>query len=292
MKRSFTLISAAALSLFALTGTARAEQPIVADEPVQQVPTVVIPRPTFTQLHPLMLRTGGEFFTGKINASTYTRINTSLGLGYEFTPRLLVYLDVRYGTTRLGFVGNVDDSLRVDTMLWSRLDIAAAVGAQGVLMQRGPWRLDLGGEFESSVLSSAPTVERLHVTTPQGRFDVAPYAQTQALYGARWYRTGLMTTLRLRVGPLEPRFGLGFEYIHGTLDVQLRPDSRDTLALLGHDSTIVESPHPIAFTHVIVAPGIDVRLGDRDVIGATGLLMPGYSAVDSFGATIMLKHRF
>jgi hypothetical protein len=293
MKRSFSLALAAALPLLAATTAAYAEQPIVADDAAAHpTPQSAPPPPATTETHPLILRNGLGFLGGNVNGASYLHADTSVGVGHEFTPWMFLYLDMHWGTTRFGFNGSLDDSLAVDTTLWARLDISVAAGTRFTLLRRGPWRFDLGAEFETSVLSSNPTVEDLHVTTPQGRYDVRPYAQEEASFRSRWYRAELMSTLHLRLGPLEPRFGVGIDYVHGMLDVMLGTDGRSVLTQLGHDSTIVESPHALEFADIVLAPGLDIRLGRFDTVAVTGLMMPGSAVINSYGASVMVLHRF
>lgn len=286
--------TATALLLFAASAQAQAgETPSPA--PAPGTATAPSPAPTATSTPtapgPVGIRTGAAFSMGSVNGASLMRADVSLGVSYDFTRWLTMYSDLHFGTTRFGYQGNLDDGLTVNSQMWSYFDVSVSAGAAVHALRLDPIALDIYGEFESSVANTAPQLESLRITTPQGTYDVGPYARNNSELSLTWYRLALGATFRVRWGIAEPRLGIGFEHIHGSMDAKLNNDSRDTLGRLGYDTTRVEAPHEVSFFRVLLMPGIDFHVGDRDVIGVGGYVAPARDATTG-GANLMYLHRF
>jgi hypothetical protein len=238
-----------------------------------------------------MLRSGFQYVSEKHDGVDFQRADTFLGIGYDWSQLLTLHADIHYGTTRFGYKANLDDSLAVDGRFSTPLDVSAASGLTLHVMRQKPFWADVDSEFEASLFGSTPHIKSLSITTPQGGFDVAPYAQRQTYLSTSWYRVRIGTTFGARFGIVEPQLGLAFEYVHAALDVRLNADSRDSLTVLGHDSGLVENPHSASFFHVLLTPGVDFHLGKRDVIGIGGTFAPEPN-LDSFGGQVLFRHRF
>ncbi|MEY4744132.1 MAG: hypothetical protein RL272_77 [Candidatus Parcubacteria bacterium] len=256
-----------------------------------QAQTDTSPAPDPAEGHPLAIRTGAGFNAGNVHGTSLLRADASLGVAFDFTRWMTVYTDLHFGTTRFGYRGGLVDGLAVDGQLWSYFDVSMSVGTAFHVLRRGPFTLDLYGEFEASLANTSPHLESLRITTPQGTYDVGPYAAANSTPTLAWYRLALGTTLRVRWGFAEPRLTIAFEDLHGSMDLRLNDDSRDTLARLGYDPTAIERPHEITFFRVALMPGIDFRLGPRDTLGITGVIAPASDAT-TYGAATMYSHRF
>lgn len=241
--------------------------------------------------HPLAIRTGAGFHAGDVNGTSLLRADVSLGVSYDCARWLTLYTDLHFGTTRFGYRGSLDDGLTVDGRLWSYFDLSVSTGAAIHALRRGPFSLDLYGEFETSLVNTTPHLDSLRITTPQGTYDVGPYAAANSTPSLTWYRLALGTTLRVRWGFAEPRITIAFEDFHGSSDVRLNDDSRDTLTRLGYDPARIERPHDVSFFRVALMPGVDFRLGPRDTLGITGIIAPASDAT-TYGAAAMVAHRF
>ncbi len=271
------LAFAAALPLFMMTAEAKADNDAS--------------HAAFEHAHPVMLRSGASFVTSNHDGVDYQHADTFAGVGYDWSPRLSLYADLHYGTTRFGYKANVEDGLAVDGRFTTPLDVSASTGLTLHLLKLKPFWMDIDGDFEASVLNSTPHIVSLAITTPQGNFDIAPYAQRNAHLSTAWYRMRIGATFGMRFGFVEPHLSLAFEYVHASLDVGLNADSRESLTMLGHDSGTFENPHQAAFFDVLLSPGIDFHLGRRDSVGVSGTMALGNS-IDTFGAMLLFRHRF
>lgn len=240
---------------------------------------------------PLALRTGAGFNAGDVNGTSLLRADVSVGVSYDCTRWLTLYTDLRFGTTRFGYRGSLDDGLTVNAQLWSYFDMSVSTGAALHALRSGPFSLDVYGEFEPSIVNTAPHLDTLRITTPQGTYDVGPYAAANSAPSLAWYRLALGTTFRVRGGFAEPRMTIAFEDVHGSMDVHLNADSRDTLTRLGYDPTAIERPHEVSFFRVALMPGVDFHIGSRDILGITGIIAPASDAT-TYGAAAMVTHRF
>ncbi|HTM69213.1 MAG TPA: hypothetical protein VL426_08065 [Candidatus Binatia bacterium] len=283
-------IAATAAGLLLISASAQAQaqetpRPAATSTPAA-APAAPAPSPG-----PLGLRTGAGFVMGNVNGTSLMRADVSLGISYDFTRWLTLYSDVHFGTTRFGYQGSLDDGLTVNGQLWSYFDVSVGAGAIVHALHMDPIALDLYGEFESSVANTSPHLDSLRITTPQGNYDVGPYARNNSNLSLTWYRLALGSTFRVRWGFAEPRFTLGFEHVHGSMDVGLNADSRDTLTRLGYETTRIESPHEVSFFRVILMPGVDFHIGSRDVLGVSGVVAPARDATTG-GANLTYLHRF
>ncbi|HTK04724.1 MAG TPA: hypothetical protein VL500_04015 [Candidatus Eisenbacteria bacterium] len=252
-------------------------------------PPVVSPAPAAPG--PVGLRTGAGFNMGTVNGRSLMRADVSLGLSLDCGRYLTLYSDLHLGTTRFGYQGSLDDGLTVNGQLWSYFDVSVAAGATVHALRMEPFALDIYGEFESSVANTSPHLESLRITTPQGNYDVGPYARNNSDLSFTWYRLALGATFKIRAGITQPRLTVGFEHYHGSMDVGLNADSRDTLQRLGYDATLIESPHEVSFFRVMLMPGIDINMGARDVLGIGVIIAPARDAT-TYGANTMFLHRF
>ncbi len=271
---------ATALLLISASAQAQADTPSPAAAP-----------PAPAEPGPLSLRTGAGFHAGDVNGTSLLRADVSLGVAYDAASWITLYTDLHFGTTRFGYRGSLDDGLTVDGRLWSYFDVSMSAGAAFHVLHRDPFTLDLYGEFESSIANTAPKLDGLRITTPQGTYDVGPYAGANRSPSLSWYRLAVGTTLRVRWGFAEPRMTVAFEQIHGSMDLRLNDDSRDTLNRLGYDPALIERPHEVSFFRVALMPGVDFHVGARDTLGVTGIIAP-VSDATTYGATAMYAHRF
>lgn len=251
--------------------------------------TTPVARPTVPG--PLSLRVGGSFITARTSETELSRADVSTGIGLDVGRHLTLYADLHFGTTWFSYAGSIEDGLRVDTTLWSHFDMSIASGLVLHALRREHVELDLFGEFEGSVARTSPTLTRLDVTTPQGSYDVAPYARTNSSLSYSWYRAALGPTIRGRWAWFAPSFTVAFEYLHGTLDTGLNADSRLVLTRLGYDPGQVETEHVISHFHVSLIPGVEFHVGDRDRIGLFGTIAPGAEGW-AFGGSAMYVHGF
>ncbi len=245
----------------------------------------------FERTHPVRFRSGFTYSSASHEGLELQHADAFVGIGYDWSRLLSLHADLHYGTTRFAYKSSLDDSLAVDGRFSTPLDVSGSSGLTLHLMRQKPFWADFETEFESSLFNSAPKISSLSITTPQGVFDVAPYAQRQTTLSTSWYRLRVGTVFGARFGPVEPQLGLAFEYVHAAMDVKLNADSRDSLSMLGHDSGMVENPHSAGFFHVLLTPGVDLHLGKRDAIGIGGSFAPGAS-IDSFGGQLLFRHRF
>lgn len=240
---------------------------------------------------PLTLRVGGAFATNRSGGSEASRADVSTGIGLDVGRHVTLFADVHFGTTWFSYDGSLEDGLRVNAALWSHFDMSIATGMVVHALRREHVELDLFGEFEGSVARSSPTLTRLGVTTAQGSYDVTPYARDNSELSFSWYRAAIGPTIRGKWAWFSPSFTLGFEYLHGTLDTGLNPDSRLVLTRLGFESGRIEREHVFSVFRVQLIPGAEFRLGPRDRLAFFGSFAPG-SEGWGFGGSTMFVHGF
>lgn len=242
-----------------------------------------------TKASPLSLETSAGFVTGTVNGGNIAKADIRAGLAYDVTRRFTLRLGLGIGTLRVGYKGALDDGFKVDAAMWSYAGLSADVGASYRFYDNGWFRLDGFADFETSLLRSDPVVTLLYATTPQGTFDITPYASGNTGAGVFWNRFAVGTQSRLFFGRFEPNLSIAFQRIESALDLRLNYDSRKTLTQLGYDPLNVEGRHDLSFWSVPLAPGLDVRFGKRSWLGVNITITP---AGDNwlFGGGLLFRH--
>ncbi len=241
--------------------------------------------------HPFGFTTEAGALTGTVNCSTITKTDLRVGAFYDFSRRLRTRIDIGAGTLRLRYKGSMDDSLWVDTTMWSYLGVSGSIGASYRLYETERLQLDGFGEFETSIFHTEPAITSMRATTPQGAFDVTPYGKKNVGGSLFWNRFAVGVQSRFVFGRFEPNVGVAFHRVDSVAEVHLNDDSRKTLSRLGYNVSHVETRHPLTFWYVPVTTGVDFRPNDRTAIGVAGTVAP---ALDSwiYGGTLHFERRF
>lgn len=233
----------------------------------------------------LALRSGANFFTGRISGSRITRGQLTAGASYDILPRLSVYADLGLDTTRLSYDGALDDHLHVNASLWSYAGMSAETGFNVKLLRMHPFELDMHAAFETSLIDTTPSVTNVRARTAQGSFDVTPYTKKQTESDFRWNRFSVGTTFRLELSRrVTPTLTVAFERIDASMDLHLNEDSRTTLTRLGYDPQGIEGRHRLTYYMVPISPGTEFRLSEDVRFGISTTIAPAGDGVFWGGA--------
>ncbi len=271
--RSAVFSACTALVALTLSFSARAEEDAEADT------------------HPLGFNARADGIYGTVSGNAIAKADLYAGMSYDVSSRFTVRIDLGAGTLRLGYNGSMDDSLMVESKLWSYVGTSGAVGASYLLYDGEVVRVGVRGGWETSLLHMKPEITSLIVRTPQGGFNITPYGKQNVDASMYWSRFTFGMQTRFLLGRMEPNLGLAFERVDATMELHLNDDSRRALARLGYDASHVETRHMLTFWYVPVTGGLDFRVAERTSLGAAGSIAP---ALDSwlYGATLNFRHAF
>jgi hypothetical protein len=239
----------------------------------------------------LSLETSADFMTGTVNGGTITKADVHAGVAYDVTRRFTLRIGIGIGTMRIGYAGPLDDGFKVNAALWSYAGLSGYGGASYKLYDGKMFRLDGYAEFESSIVHSHPVITSLDATTPQGTFDITPYANANTGGSIYWNRFAAGARGRFIVGRVEPNLGISFQRVEASLDLHLNDDSRKTIAQLGYDPLHIEGRHDMSFWMIPITAGVDFRLGRASWLGANGMFAP---AGDNYlwGTSLLFRQAF